>query len=106
MATVRDNPEQTRYEIEADDGRLGAFVRYRLIARPDATVADFVHTETEPGYQGQGLASALLRGALDDARRRGWAVLPSCPFVLAYLGKHPDYVDLVPADDRPRFGLD
>lgn len=32
-------------------------------------------------------------------------MLPFCPFVNAWIGKHPDYLDLVPADQRERFGL-
>ena len=43
--------------------------------------------------------------ALDDARRRGLGVLPICPFVQAFIVRHPDYVDLVPTAQRRRFGL-
>jgi uncharacterized protein len=99
--TVRDNPAQQRYEIVVDDGTVGAYVEYML----QNSIADFVHTQTVSGFEGQGLASALIRGALDDARRRGWQIRPYCPFVRRYLGKHAEYVDLVSEPDRVRFGL-
>ena len=43
--------------------------------------------------------------ALDDARARGLAVIPYCPFINEWLKRHPSYTDLVPADERERFGL-
>jgi hypothetical protein len=56
----------------------------------------FTHTEVDPAFEGQGVGSALIRWALDDARTDGYAVLPSCPFVRAYIGRHADeYADLV-----------
>ena len=97
----RDNPELHRYEI-LDGGQVGAFSEYRL----HGDVADFVHTEAVAGHEGRGLASKLIRGALDDARRRSWQVRPFCPFVRAYIAKHPEYRDLVPEKQRARFGLD
>ncbi|MEV1200449.1 N-acetyltransferase, partial [Microbispora rosea] len=41
--------------------------------------------------------------ALDAARDAGLSVLPFCPFVKRYIERHPDYLDLVPADQRARF---
>jgi predicted GNAT family acetyltransferase len=46
-----------------------------------------------------------VQAALDAARRRKLAVIPECPFVRGWLAKHPEYQDLVPADERERFGL-
>jgi predicted GNAT family acetyltransferase len=100
-STVRDNPDQHRYELH-EDGRLAAFTEYRL----HGEVADFVHTETCDGFDGRGLAGTLVQQALDDARRRGWQVRPSCPYVRSWIGKHPEYVDLVPAAARAEFGLE
>jgi predicted GNAT family acetyltransferase len=54
-----------------------------------------VHTETPPQAQGQGIASRLVQGALDDARAKGLKVAPRCPFVSAYMGRHPEYNDLL-----------
>jgi hypothetical protein len=97
---VLDVAEWSRFEIHLD-GTLAGFVAYRT-GRGTIT---FAHTEIEGAFEGQGLGSKLVRGALDAARSRGLAVLPQCPFVRGWLQKHEDYLDLVPEDERPRFGL-
>lgn len=98
---VRDNPAESRYEIH-DDGRLAGFSAYRLTGHRIA----FTHTETLPEFRSRGLAGQLVAGELDDARRRGLAVLPFCPYVRKVIARHADaYLDLVPERDRARFGL-
>jgi predicted GNAT family acetyltransferase len=44
---------------------------------------------------GHGHGSTLVRAALDDVRARGLSVIPLCPFVKAYIEKHPEYADLL-----------
>jgi hypothetical protein len=56
-------------------------------------------------FQGRGLADRLIRFALDDARARGLAVLPFCPFVMAFIEGHREFEDLVPEEYRDKFGL-
>jgi len=90
---VRDNPEELRYELVVD-GEVAGEIRYRR--SPDRIV--LVHTEVSPSLEGQGLASRLVAGALDDIRARGLRVVPICPFVRAYIGRHPEYNDLVTGD--------
>ena len=66
----------------------------------------FVHTEVAPEYEGKGLASRLIAGALDASRDQGLAVLPFCPFVRGYIAKHPGpYLELVPTGLREHFEL-
>jgi predicted GNAT family acetyltransferase len=87
---VRDNPARSRYEI-AVSGQLAGFTQYV----PRGELVDFVHTEIDEQYEGHGLASELIRQALDDARRRGWRIAASCPFVAKFIAEHRDYQDLV-----------
>jgi len=98
--TVADNAAANRFEITMD-GRVAGFAAYQ---RNGSTVS-FTHTEVDPSFEGHGLGSALARGALDATRAEGRSVLPFCPFIRAYLERHPDYLDLVPADQRSKFGL-
>jgi len=98
--TIADNPEQQRYEIRVD-GEVAGFVRYQ--AKPGQIA--FIHTEVDDRFEGQGLGSKLIAFALDDARERGLAVLPFCPFVNGYIQRHGEYVDLVPEDRRAEFHL-
>ena len=85
---VRHEPEHSRYsatvngvEAVADYDRQG-------------NVIAFTHTEVPPQVQGRGVASALARKALDDARAAGDQVVPSCAFFEQFMKEHPEYDDL------------
>jgi predicted GNAT family acetyltransferase len=97
---IGDNAEERRYEVRVD-GELAGFAQYR----PQPGRIAFSHTEIDDRFEGQGLGSKLIAFALDDVRGRGLAVLPFCPFVKAYVQRHREYADLVPADRRGEFGL-
>jgi uncharacterized protein len=90
MIEVRDNPDRDRYEILVDRAVAG-FVQYSM--RGGRLI--LVHTEIDDAYEGRGLASQLVRGALDDARRRNLHVVPICPFVESFIERHPEDDDLV-----------
>jgi uncharacterized protein len=87
---VRDNRERFRYELRVD-GDVAAFVNYTM--RGGRLL--LVHTEVDKPRRGQGLASALIEGALDDIRLRGIPILPVCSFVDRFIKRHPEYDDLV-----------
>jgi uncharacterized protein len=99
---VTDNPAAFRYELHVGTEFAG-FVTYLL--REHNTVISLLHTEVEPAFQGAHLATHLARFSLDDARKRGLAVLPFCPYINSWIKKHPEYTDLVPQDRRADFGL-
>lgn len=86
--TVRDNKAQSRFELDVE-GQI-AFALYRKT--PAAVV--ITHTETPRALRGRGIASELVRGALDLIRADGGKVIAGCSFVVDYLRKHPEYADL------------
>lgn len=83
------------------DGRVGSSAEVHDRGRDRA----IVHTETADGFEGQGLAGELVTALLDEIRDEGLGLLPICPYVQSYLGKHPQYADLVPTARRAEFGL-
>jgi predicted GNAT family acetyltransferase len=87
---VTDNPEEHRYEA-----RVGEDVRGFLDYHLQPGLMTIMHTEVDRAAEGKGVGSALAAGALDDIRRRGLSILVVCPFVRAYLRRHPEYADLV-----------
>jgi predicted GNAT family acetyltransferase len=89
-STVRDNPEETRYEIRDGDRVLGHADYDRS---GDTTV--FIHTEIDPDAGQDGLGSTLVRAALDDVRAQGGSVVARCSFVRGWIERHADYADLV-----------
>jgi uncharacterized protein len=88
---VRNNPAEYRYEVFAD-GELAGYTQYVF----DRGRIAFLHTEVYDSYEGLGLGTRLARETLDDARARGLLVMPFCPFIASYVGRHIDeYGDLV-----------
>ncbi len=87
--TVHDNTQLHRFELETE-GYI-AFSAYRR--EPGLVI--ITHTEVPAELGGRGVGSALAKGLLDLIRAEGIKVTPLCPFVKAYIEKHPEYADLV-----------
>lgn len=98
--TVVDAAERRRFEILVD-GELAGYTEYH----DRGPLRVFPHTVIEEAYAGRGLATRLVRSALDRMRVEGRPVLPLCPVVCGFIAKHPDYLDLVPEDRRAEVGL-
>jgi len=86
---VRDNTALSRFELDIE-GTV-AFANYRRTATTDI----ITHTETPRALRGRGVASQLVKGALDLIRADGRKVVAGCSFVVDYLDKHPEQADLV-----------
>ena len=85
------NSDEHRYEARVD-GELAGFVEYRQ----SVGLVNLVHTEVDDRFEGQGIGSALARFALDDLRAEGSnRVVATCPFIVSWIGKHPDYADVL-----------
>ena len=89
MADVRDNRDESRFELEVEDGT--AIAAYR---RSEGRIV-FTHTEVPEALEGQGIGSALIRGALEQVRAEGLKVVPACSFVRGWIGRHPEAQDLL-----------
>jgi predicted GNAT family acetyltransferase len=88
MPVVRDNTALSRFELDVE-GAV-AFANYR---RAPGTVI-ITHTETPRALRGRGIASELVRGALELIRADGSKVAAGCGFVVDYLRRHPEFSDL------------
>jgi len=90
---VTDNPRASRYELWLGTTRAG-LIQYRS----ERGLVFLVHTEIDPAFEGQGLGERLVAGALEDLHARGRKLVPLCPFVRAYLRRHPDQANPVAGD--------
>lgn len=86
---VRNNTALHRFELDADGHTAVAY--YRL----SPGIVTFTHTEVPPELSGRGVGSALAQGALEIVRSQGLKVVAQCPFVAAFMGKHPEFNDLI-----------
>ena len=90
VTKIRNNRDRSRYEIVVD-GVVAGFLQYTM--RGGRVV--LAHTEVPDANSGKGLATSLVRGALDDIRQRGLYIVPVCPFVERFVERNPEYDDLV-----------
>lgn len=85
--TVQERPEAHRYEASDESGVVAGFVEYvdhrgsRLL----------FHTEVDDAFEGKGVGSTLAREAIEQAFNTGLEVHVSCPFIKAWVARHPDY---------------
>lgn len=87
--TVTNNTAAGQFEIPTDVG----VARLRYVERGD--LLDLVHTEVPRELEGRGYGAALAKSALEWARIEHRKVIPSCPFVRAYVRRHPEYTDIL-----------
>jgi len=87
---IRNNEQKSRFETTVD-GHV-AYVAYTL-EEPNRIV--FTHTAVPDELGGRGIAGAIAKYALDHARAMKLAVVANCPYVAAYIKKHPEYEDLL-----------
>jgi len=78
-----------RFQVEV--GAHVAYLEYTLAG--DRIV--LTHTLVPPELEGNGLGGKLAKAALDFARSQGLQVVAQCPFVAAYIRKHPEYQALL-----------
>ena len=90
---IRNNPGQLRIETYVEE----------MLSKVEYQIADgriyYYHTEVPPELEGRGIASEMAKFALEYARDQGLGVVPLCPFVEAYIRRHPEYKLLVVEDD-------
>jgi predicted GNAT family acetyltransferase len=94
---IVDNESGCRYEAR-QDGDLAGVIEY--VAHDGWLVLE--HTIVGPEFEGRGIASNLVRMALDDIRARAMRLAPTCPYVLSFIKRHPEYRDLVVGVRGPR----
>lgn len=86
---VEDVTERSRFELRLEGGT--AFLDYLY----HDGVWSLTHAEVPPAMRGRGVAAQLTAGALDWVRQRGEKVVPRCPYVAAFIDRHPQYRSLL-----------
>lgn len=88
MSAVIDNPGKHRFELALGDAL--AIAEYRV---EDGKLV-LTHTEVPEELSGQGVGSKLAKGVFEAIRASGRKVVPRCPFMAAFVDRHPEYADL------------
>lgn len=86
---VVENPDRKRFE--ADLGDKVAYLEYIRVP----TAVYLTHTEVPPGFEGQGVGSSLVKQVLKILKAEEAKIAPMCPFVAAYIKRHPEWKELL-----------
>ena len=89
MGAVRHNADHHRFELDTSAGI--AIAEYRLADG----VMTFFHTEVPVTLRGRGIGARVVQGALEEARRAGVKVVPTCWFVREFIDRNPQFADLL-----------
>jgi uncharacterized protein len=84
------NEELSRVDAHVD-GSLVGFAAYEVC---DDGSYSFHHTEVFEEHSGHGYGKQLAAGVMDVAREHDFLIAPTCPFLRAYMDKHPDTQDI------------
>lgn len=87
MNLVTDNEVEHRFEL-AENGFV-AFASYRR----DGNAYRIPHVEAPPELRGKGTAGRLMEGIVARSRERGFKIVPTCPYAVAWFRRHPDAAD-------------
>lgn len=90
---IVDNQEHSRVEGRTADGQLAGFSQYYV---RDGSL-HFFHTEVAPEFEGRGIGSQIAAGVIDFVRSRNMPISPECPFIRAYMARHPESQDVLTA---------
>lgn len=86
---ITNNGREMQFEIHTD-GEI-ALLQYRFYKDDIA----LMHTAVPDKLSGKGIATSLAHHALEWAKEHHKKVMVYCPFVAAYLKRHPEYNELV-----------
>jgi predicted GNAT family acetyltransferase len=90
---LTNNESIKRFELTADG--KSAFISYR---KQGNNTLVLTHTEVDPMLEGKGVGSKLVEEALTYIDDHGMKVVSECPFVSAYIRRHPDWKRLLVED--------
>jgi len=87
---VRHELPGKRFAARLND-KIG-YLSYEIVGH---RCLDFAHVFVPPEYRRRGIAAKITKTALDYARKNDFLVVPSCPYVASYIGKNPEYQNIV-----------
>ena len=93
---IINNEKALHFETLLSNGEF-AFIEYRW----HQGNLVLMHTLVPEGFEGKGIAAALAKFVLEYAKEKQLQIVVYCPYVNAYLKKHPEYQVLVAKQDNP-----
>ncbi|MCR5183654.1 MAG: N-acetyltransferase [Opitutales bacterium] len=85
--------ENERIYANDKDGKLIAEIRFSL----KKGIAVITHTFVDESLRGQGIASQLVRLAVEQIRKNGVPVAATCSYAQLWLQRHPEHQPVNPS---------
>lgn len=86
-----EDESRGRYFVTVDG--IEAELTYSRMGSTGNVIAD--HTGVPDALSGKGVGKALVTFMVEDARARGFRIVPLCPFVKAMFQRNPDWSDVM-----------
>jgi predicted GNAT family acetyltransferase len=87
---VVHNAAASRFEMDIQGKK--ALINYQK--RGEDTY-NLYHAEVPPEFEGRGYGSHLVQSALEQIKAEGKKFIPMCPFIAAFVRRHPEYKEFV-----------
>ncbi|PWU02097.1 MAG: N-acetyltransferase [Bacteroidetes bacterium] len=88
------NVNEINHHLELEIEGITAFIEYKL----SGDKLFLIHTEVPKELEGKGAGTAIVLKALQYAKDHHYSIIPICPFVRAYLKRHPEWNEIVSPD--------
>ncbi|RYY69010.1 MAG: N-acetyltransferase [Chitinophagaceae bacterium] len=86
---LTDNEAENRYEMSFEN--TISFIEYEK----EGDNISLLHTEVDPSLEGRGVGTAIVEKVLKAIEEKGLQLIPLCPFVVAYIKRHPDWERII-----------
>ena len=86
---LTDNEAENRYEMSFEN--TISFIEYEK----EGDNISLLHTEVNPSLEGRGVGTAIVEKVLKAIEEKGLQLIPLCPFVVAYIKRHPDWERII-----------
>ncbi len=94
---LKKNEVAKQFEMEVDG--LKAIIAYQ---EHHFTIT-LTHTEVPPALEGKGVATAIIEKTLSYLEKNHYRLIPLCPFVVAYIKRHPEWKMILAESVRDKF---
>jgi hypothetical protein len=88
---VTNNKRRQRFELLLGEDKA-AFIDY---TEAGEGVLALTHAEVPEEVEGRGIGNRLVKGTFEIIQTEGLKIIPACPFIAAYLRRHPEHQSLV-----------
>lgn len=90
MSELVRNEQKKRFEVEAEGHT--AFIEYMI---DNDGIMYLTHTEVPRALEGKGVGKYIVEKSLNYLKDNGFKLAPLCPFVAAYLKRHPEWQEIL-----------